>query len=115
MMNSTEAHELGVALTAYLDEHRLSNAEFARRFGLSEGTVASVKEGRGGQRRTVEVVRRAIGGPPVVESLAAAQTLPAEVLLAREVVSMWLLGIPDEQRGRAAERLLALIREAQSD
>lgn len=109
-MEETEREELRALIhQATRKDGGISAAELARRAGVSENTISDFMSGkRVPHRGTAEKLRRAMGEPPIADRLDQA---PDVVKMVQQVVAVWLLGKPPEERQEAAFALVRFMAE----
>lgn len=103
-VKTTESIAFGRELVTWLDGRRISNADFARRAGLSETTVGRVKRGclvsGDVERRVRAVMDGKDPNPPAVSDKPAtrAEIDAAIVLLVRNGYTVGRAGTEDDNR-----------------
>ena len=89
-------------------ERGWSQKELAQKAGVAPNTVGSIEKGHEAQAGKLAAVRGALGLTP----LAAAQDeqgYPQDIQIVRDMIGMWLLGVPQERRAEYAARLVRAI------
>lgn len=85
-----------------------SQKELAERAGIAANTVSSIEAGGNVQAGKLAAVRRALGIEPLSTVLEEA-AYPQDVAIIRDMIGMWLLGVPAERRGEYAARLIRAV------
>lgn len=89
-------------------ERGWSQKELAQRAGVAPNTVGAIEAGRDAQAGKLAAVRKALG----LEPLAVVQEeagYPPDIQIVRDMIGMWMLGLPQERRKEYAARIIRAI------
>jgi transcriptional regulator with XRE-family HTH domain len=89
-------------------ERGWSQKELAEAAGVAPNTVGSIESGKKTQAGKLAAVRSALGLRPV----AATQEYSQDVEVVRDMIGLWLMGMPSERRAEYAARIIRAIVEA---
>ena len=109
-MNTEQLRAVGSQIVAAREAHGWSQTDLAQRTGFTDSTIRKVERGIKVAPGTLRKVLETVG----IEPLAPAQKragFPADVELVRDLIGMYLVALPEDQRSEVAFAITRLLME----
>ena len=107
-MDLSQRQEVAQEILAARESRGWSAATLAKKAGISPTTMTKVSNAESVHPGTITKLRDALGIEPLTV-VAAREGYPADVAMVQEVVGMWLMAVPEEDRPAAVRDFIACI------
>lgn len=109
-MNAEHAQITGQKIVEAREAHGWSQAELAERTGFTDNTIRKVERGERVRPGTLRAILDAVGIEPVAE-VHARVGFPADVQVVLDLVGMYLVALPEEERAAVAYSITRMLME----
>lgn len=107
-MDDEQRQSIARQVLAAREAAGMNQRELCKRAGVAQKTLVAVENGRSVRPGSLRKIQDALGIEPISEQVARGLD-PASVHLTLDIVRMWLLGMPTDEREQAASDLVGFI------
>lgn len=107
-MDQQQREQAAAQIRAERERRGWPQSELARRAHVAPNTVSAIENAKNVQPGSLGKIMEALEIEPLSEAVARSES-PQDVHLVLEVLRMWLLGMPAEDRPEAVYRLLRFL------
>lgn len=107
-MDLSQRQEVAQEILVARESRGWSAATLAKKAGISPTTMTKVSNAESVHPGTISKLRDALGIEPLTV-VGAREGYPADVELVRDVVAMWLMAVPADERPAAVKEFIASI------
>lgn len=108
MMDAEQRAAEGRRIAEVRGERGWSQKELAQRAGVAPNTVGSIERGGETQAGKLAAVRKALGLAPLA-TVQEEHGYPQDIQIIRDMIGMWMLGVPQERRAEYAAKIIRAI------